>query len=85
MGDRRLIRRDKTWIIFVITSYSIHYTKLYDLSIVREPRPDAIYNVDAQLLTDQEQIKLFLLEYQRHIHGSKIDVAGTYFASYNFV
>ena len=51
------------------------------LSVVREPRPDAIYSVDAQLLTDQEQIKLLLLEYQRQIHGSKIDVAGTYFAS----
>jgi len=51
------------------------------LSVVREPRPDAIYSVDAQLLTDQEQIKLLLLEYKRQIHGSQIDVAGTYFAS----
>lgn len=51
------------------------------LGIVTEPSSDAVYTIDGERFTDREQAADFLREYQRQLNGTKLDVAGTYFAS----
>ena len=54
--------RRRLWVVFVITSYSIHYTKLYDLMVIVFGAVQIIDNILFQPLIYSNSVKAHPLE-----------------------